>query len=62
MFRFQLNRISLFFVPLVSLGQAQEEAPNEEQADSVGVAENISKEARELSYFRLPWMDEGSRT
>ena len=46
MFRFQLNRISLFFVPLVSLGQAQEEAPNEEQADSVGVAENISKEAR----------------
>ncbi len=58
MFRFQLNRISLFFVPLVSLGQAQEEAPNEEQADSVGVAENISKEARELSYFRLPWMDE----
>jgi len=54
-----LNIIGLFFVALMPFGHAKESTGKQKkQTAPVKIAENINKEAHELPYFRLPWMDE----
>jgi hypothetical protein len=49
--------IALLLVVLMPFGQAKESDTEQRKQVKRKTAKNISKDARELPYFRLPWMD-----